>query len=70
MALEVKNKIRDILLWINIGKMANVYCDKKSSWLYSKIDENDTEFTPEELLQFKGALIDLADRIRKCADSL
>ena len=65
MALEVKNKIRDILLWINIGKMANVYFDKKSSWLYSKIDENDTE-----LLQFKGALIDLADRIRKCADSL
>ena len=54
----------------NIGKMANVYFDKKSSWLYSKIDENDTEFTPEELLQFKGALIDLADRIRKCADSL
>jgi hypothetical protein len=41
--------------------MANVYFDKKSSWLYSKIDENDTEFTPEELLQFKGALIDLAD---------
>ena len=70
MALEVKNKIRDILLWINIGKMANVYFDKKSSWLYSKIDENDTEFTPEELLQFKGALIDLADRIRKYADSL
>ena len=69
MALEVKNKIRDILLWINIGKMANVYFDKKSSWFYS-IDENDTELTPEELLQFKGALIDLADRIRKCADSL
>ena len=70
MALEVKNKIRDILLWINIGKMANVNFDKKSSWLYSKIEENDTEFTPEELLQFKGALIDLADRIRKCTDSL
>ena len=70
MALEVKNKIRDILLWINIGKMANVNFDQKSSWLYSKIEENDTEFTPEVLLQFKGALIDLADRIRKCADSL
>jgi hypothetical protein len=56
MALEVKNKIRDILLWINIGKMANVYFDKKSSWLYSKIDENDTEFTPEELQIGRGVV--------------
>ncbi len=70
MALEVKEKLRDVLLWINIAKMANVYFDEKSTWLYSKIDENETEFTPEELLQFKGALIDLANRIRTCADKL
>ena len=70
MAHEVKNKLRDILLWINIGKMANVYFDKKSSWLYDKIDERNTEFTPEEIQQFKGSLVDLADSIRKCADSL
>ena len=70
MALEVKSKLGDILLWINIGKMANVYFDKKSSWLYDKIDERNTEFTPEEIQQFKGSLVDLADRIRKCAESL
>lgn len=70
MTLEVKNKLRDILLWINIGKMANLYFDKKSSWLYSKIDERDTQFTTEEIIQLKGALVDLADRIRTCADSL
>lgn len=27
-------------------------------------------FTPEEAAQFKGALCDLADRIRKAADSI
>ena len=70
MALEVKSKLGDILLWINIGKMANVYFDKKSSWLYDKIDERNTEFSPEEIQQLKGSLVDLADRIRKCADSL
>ena len=48
----------------------NVYFDKKSSWLYSKIDERETQFTTEEIIQFKGALVDLADRIRTCADSL
>lgn len=41
-----------------------------SSLLYDKIDERNTEFTPEEILQFKGALVDPADRIRKCADTL
>ena len=70
MAQVVKNKLRDILLWINIGKMANVYFDKKSSWLYDKIDERNTESSPEEIQQLKGSLVDLADRIRKCADSL
>lgn len=70
MALEVKNKLRDILLWINIGKMGNFYFDKKSSWLYSKIDERETQFTTEEIIQLQGALVDLADRIRTCADSL
>lgn len=67
---EVKNKLRDILLWINIGKMANFYFNKNSSWLYDKIDEKDCEFTPEEVQQLKGSLVDLADRIRKCADTL
>ena len=67
---EVKNKLRDILLWINIGKMANFYFNKNSSWLYDKIDEKDCEFTPEEVQQLKGSLVDLAVRISKCADTL
>ena len=70
MASEVTSKLRDILLWVNIGKIANYYFDKKSSWLYGKIDGESAEFTLEEVSQLKGALVDLADRIRKCADAL
>lgn len=70
MASEVKSKLRDILLWVNIAKIANHYFDKKSTWLYAKIDGESAEFKQDEVLQLKGALIDLADRIRKCADAL
>ena len=70
MAQEVKRKIQDIYLDITIGKLANKYFGKKSSWLYDKLNERETQFTPEEILQLKGALIDLSDRIRRCADTL
>ena len=70
MAQEIKKKLKDILLWINIGKIANHYFQKNSSWLYAKFDNENTEFTPEEVEQLKGALIDLSDRIRRCADTL
>lgn len=29
-----------------------------------------SEFTPEEVEQLKGALVDLSERIRRCADAL
>ena len=70
MAHEVKSKINDVFLFITWGKIANVYFDKGAPWLYDRMYERDSEFTPEELLQFKGALVDLSERIRKCADTL
>ncbi|WP_305155883.1 DUF5053 domain-containing protein [uncultured Alistipes sp.] len=47
----------------------------QTSWLYRKLDSTDEnggeeQFTEAELQQFKGALCDLADRIRRVADSL
>lgn len=71
----VKEKIYDIILDINIAKLANRYFGKSSGWLYHKLDRRDgngkeTDFSPEELEQFKGALFDLSDRIRKAAESL
>ena len=45
------------------------------SWLYHKLNGIDgnkkpTDFTIEERYQLKGALIDLADRIRRAADTI
>ena len=72
---NIKEKLSDVILDINIAKLANRYFGKSPSWLYHKFDRRDgngkeTDFSPEELQQLKGALCDLADRIRKAADTL
>ncbi len=71
----VKEKIYDILVDINMAAIARRYFGKSSGWLYHKLNRIDgngkeTDFTLEELQQFKGALCDLADCIRKAADNL
>ncbi len=72
---KVRQKLQDIDLSLNWGQFARHYFSKSASWFYNKfngIDGNGGEggFTPEELQQFKGALCDLADRIRRAADTL
>ncbi len=72
---NIRPQLDDIngnILW---GQIARDYFDKSASWLYNKLKGIDGNggvggFTDEELLQFKGALCDLADRIRKTADKL
>ncbi|MBP3356747.1 MAG: DUF5053 domain-containing protein [Rikenellaceae bacterium] len=68
-------KLNDILLVVSWRVIARDYFGKSSSWLYHKLDEIDGNggkggFTEEELLRFKGALCDIADRIRRTADKL
>ena len=75
MATNAKQKLADIILEINVAKVANRYFGKTSGWLYHKLNGIDgngkpTDFSPEELQQLKGGLCDLADRIRKAADKL
>ena len=70
-----KQKLADILLDINVSKIANRYFGKSSSWLYHKFDGIDGnggkgEFTDEELQQLKAALLDLAQRIETAANTL
>lgn len=70
-----KQKLSDILLDINISKLANRYFGKSSSWLYHKLDGIDGnggtgDFSEAELAQLQGALYDLAERIRRAADTL
>ena len=71
----MKKQLEDILISISWRDLANRYFEKSGSWLYHKLDGVDgnkkpTEFTEEEKYQLKGALIDLADRIRRTADTI
>ena len=71
---QIREKLKDILLDINVAKLANRYFGKSSSWLYHKFDGTDgrieTEFSEEEVQTLKEALCDLADRLRAAADRL
>lgn len=72
---DVKSKMSDILIAISWREIARTYFGKSSSWLYHKLDGIDGNggvggFTPDEAAQLKGALCDLADRIRRAADSI
>ena len=70
---KFRTKLNDILVNVSWGEIAMNYFGQKSSWLYHKLEAevgSEDGFTDEELLLFKGALCDLADRIRRVADSL
>uniref|UniRef100_A0AB33JAT9 DUF5053 domain-containing protein n=2 Tax=unclassified Prevotella TaxID=2638335 RepID=A0AB33JAT9_9BACT len=71
----MKAQLQDILLSISWSDLSKYYFGKSNSWLYHKLDGIDgnkkpTEFSEVEKLQLKGALIDLADRIRRAADGI
>lgn len=74
-AVNMKSKMTDVLVSISWADLSRRYFGKSNSWLYHKMDGRDgngkpTAFTPEEAEQLKGALCDLADRIRKAADMI
>ena len=71
----MKAQLADILMAVSWSDLSRTYFGKSNSWLYHKLDGVDgnkkpTEFTIEERYQLKGALIDLADRIRRAADTI
>ena len=71
----MKVQLKDILLATSWADLSRTYFQKPNSWLYHKLDGIDdnkvpTEFNEEEKLQLKGALSDLADRIRRAADNI
>lgn len=72
---EFKKKNIDLLLDINVARLARRYFGRSSGWLYHKFDGIDgngkeTDFTQEERELFKGALCDLADRLRRAAEEI
>ena len=73
--MTMKKKLYDLLVAISWADLSRTYFGKSSSWLYHKMDGRDgngkpTDFTPEEAMQLKGALVDLSDRIRRAADMI
>ena len=68
----MRNRLDDILLIVSWREVANYYFKKSSSWLYHKLDGIDSKggFTPEEAMQLKAALKDLALRISTAADRI
>ena len=72
---SVKETLNDIAVVISWAKLSKKYFDRSPSWIYHKIDGIDGNgnaggFSHEEMEQFKGALYDLSERIRKTADQL
>lgn len=71
----MKAQLYDLLISISWADLSKRYFGKSGSWLYHKLDGIDgnkkpTEFTEAEKMQLKGALCDLADRIRRAADTI
>ena len=67
----VKAELQDILLSISWADLSKTYFGRSNSWLYHKLDGlNGIEFSEEEKQTLKGALVDLADRIRRAADNI
>jgi hypothetical protein len=72
--VSTREQLKDIALDVTWAKIAQKYFGKSSSWIYNKINEIDGNggkggFTEEERKQFKAALYDLAERIRRTADN-
>lgn len=72
---DMKRRLRDIQMAISWRDFANTYFQKSSSWLYHKMDGIDGNggaggFSEAEAEQMRGALIDLANRIRRAAENI
>ncbi len=78
-ATKKKTKIRkaldDIMVEVSWGHISQDYFGKSRSWFSQKLngyDGNmkDNDFTEAEIEILKGALVDLSNRIRLCADKI
>ena len=72
---DMKRRMADIQMAISWRDFANTYFQRSSSWFYHKMDGIDGNggvggFSPSEAEQMRGALCDLADRIRRAAENI
>lgn len=74
-APTMQQQLDDIIIDVSWGRLAKDYFGKSASWIYNKmkgIDGNGGygEFTSEEKEKLRGALVDIADRIRTAANKI
>jgi len=72
---DMKKRLDDILLAISWRDLSNTYFNRRSSWLYHKLNGIDGNggiggFTDEEAEYLQNALFDLSERIRKAAENI
>ena len=72
---DVKARLSDVYLDLNVRRLSHHYFDHSASWLYHKLDGIDGNggvggFTDEELEQLRAALLDFSARIRAAAEAL
>ncbi len=72
---DMKERCKDILIAVSWKDFANRYFKKSSSWFYHKMNGIDGNngvggFSTTEKEEMRRALLDLSERIRKCADKL
>lgn len=72
----IREQVADISTAICWGEISEVYFGKSPAWLSLKMrgkgfnGKPTGDFTPEEKELFRGALCDLADRIRRVAENI
>lgn len=71
---SVRQALEPIILNISWAEISKEYFGHTRGWLYQKFTgfngKSSTDFTPEEREIMKGALCDLAEKIRTCADRI
>lgn len=72
---SMRTVLKDIIVDVSWAHISKKYFGKSRSWLSQKMigksgNGADTEFSDKERKTLKGALYDLSDRIRTCADGL
>lgn len=72
--MAMKQKMSPILLDVSWAKISENYFGKSRSWLYHKLDGVNNgkpdDFNETEKETLRNALLDLASKINKCANSI